>query len=79
VRGRGNTQCDRACDRRALQRAQAGSSAETLFTLIHTTGIVGSSGVRSGGGMTNSWDEVQENPSAVPEAGRAAQPSHDAQ
>lgn len=29
--------------------------------------------------MTKSWDEVQENPSALPEAGRALHPSHDAQ
>lgn len=29
--------------------------------------------------MTKSWDEVQENPSALPEAGCALCPSHDAQ
>lgn len=29
--------------------------------------------------MTDSWDEVQENPGVPPEAGRAAAPSHDAQ
>lgn len=29
--------------------------------------------------MTNSRDEVQENPSVPPEAGRAVAPSHDAQ
>lgn len=29
--------------------------------------------------MTESWDEVQEDPSALPEAGRALRPSHDAQ
>lgn len=29
--------------------------------------------------MTNSWDVAQENPSAVPEAGCAVHPSHDAQ
>lgn len=28
--------------------------------------------------MTNSWDEVLENPSAPPEAGHAVHPSHDA-
>lgn len=72
-------QCNRACDRRAPQRAQAGGLTETLFSLIPATTIVGISGMKSGGSVTNSWDEVQENPSAPPEAGCAVHPSHDAQ
>lgn len=72
-------QCDRACDRRAPQRAQAGGSTETLFSLIPTTTIVGISGMKSVGSVTNSWDEVQENPSALLEAGHAVPLSHDAQ
>lgn len=35
--------------------------------------------MKPGGSVTNSRDEVQENPSAAPEAGRAVAPSHDAQ
>lgn len=78
-RGRGDTQCDRARDRRAPQRAQAGGSTETLFSLIPATTIMGISGMKSGGSVTNSWDEVQENRGAPPEAGCAVHPSHDAQ
>lgn len=32
---------------------------------------MGISGMKSGGSVTSSWDEVQENPSAWPEAGLA--------
>lgn len=48
MRGRGSTQCDRGSDWRALQRAQAGSSAETLFSLIPTTAIMAILGMKSG-------------------------------
>lgn len=41
--------------------------------------IMGILGMKSGGSVTNSWDEVQENPGAPPEAGCAVHPSHDAQ
>lgn len=78
-RGRDNTHCDRACDQRAPQRAQAGGSTETLFSFIPAMTILGISGMKPGGSVTNSRDEVQENPSAAPEAGRAVAPSHDAQ
>lgn len=65
-------QCSRPRDQRAPRQAQAGGSTETLFfSLIPARTIMGISGMKSGGSVTSSWDEVQENPSAWPEAGLA--------
>ncbi|PKK29767.1 synaptogyrin 1, partial [Columba livia] len=52
-------QCSRPRDQRAPRQAQAGGSTETLFfSLIPARTIMGISGMKSGGSVTSSWDEL---------------------